>query len=1128
MSLPMSENRRGALRVLLLLALTLAALCATASSAAAAGPAWRVDSMSDTTAAPGSTFEYFITLKNVGQGETSGTVKAVITLPAGITATALSLSNNERFSCSGVPGTVITCESQPGQSLGHEQNEVFHLTTEILPTASGVLTTLISVTGGEAPPLATGDPTQITATPPAFGIDAFDGSVSADALGTPFTQAGGHPYSATTAFDLNTIKNADPFKGVGWPVEPLKDVHVELPPGLVGNPTVVGQCTAAQVAHNESPIVVKEECPPSSQVGVTLIRLNFLGTFQYIGPAPVFNLVPPPGVPARFGFNVAGTVVTLDAHLRSDGDYGLTVNGSDISEGLPVAGSSFTFWGVPADPVHFFERACPGQLAPVDGGPNCEAGVTPRAFLRNPTACTPPGVGLSTTLRVDSWDHPSEPPPAASFTSHLPPGYSLPPSMWGAAQGPTGCEKVPFDPAFDAQPASPAQAGTPSGFTFDLTIPQNDDPSTIGEGDLKKAVVTFPAGVHVSPSSASGLDGCTPAQIGFIGGGFPAPNPLHFNLEEPSCPDASKLGSVTITTPLLEKPLEGSIYLASPNDNPFNSLIAVYLVVHGPGILVKIPGQVSADPVTGQLTSTFDNQPQTPVSKIHLEFKSGPRSPLVTPSACGTYTTQAQLTSWSGRTVESDSQFMLSSDSSGQPCTPLGFNPAFNAGTSNPVAGANSPFTLALTRSDHDQQINTLTVDPPPGLIGSIANTTLCAEAQAQAGTCGEASRIGSVTVGSGAGGSPFYINSGRAYITGPYKGAPFGLSIVVPAVAGPFNLGNVVVRSAIYINPTTAQLHVVSDPFPQILQGIPLDVRDIRVNVDRPGFMFNPTSCERMAVAASVSSTQGASAAVASPFQVAGCSSLAFKPVFSASTSGSTSKANGASLRVHVAARQGPTANGGGEANIRKVEVQLPPVLPSRLTTLQKACTAGQFASDPAGCPPGSFVGTVIAHTPILKSPLSGPAILVSHGGAAFPDLVILLQGEGVRIDLTGHTQIKKGITFSRFETVPDAPVQSFDLTLPQGPHSVLAAFGNLCANTRTLTVRKRITRRIHGHVRHLTRTVKRQVAAPLSMPTTITAQNGAVLRQTTRIAVSGCAKATVKKRATHRRHAPGRRGGR
>jgi uncharacterized repeat protein (TIGR01451 family) len=1099
-------------------------LMSSVSASAFAAAVWRIDSVSNTTVAPGGTLTYLVQITSVGDAGMDGSeIDLTGTLPPGLTAvdatlatTPFNLNDPGDVPCTAGDGVspvagasdirctdAVALPAQRGAGFLPYQRLVLTVRADPGLTLGTTIASSFSVGGGGAGSMNTVDPTRVAAAPFGYGVDAFDGELL-DANGDVSTQAGGHPASATVSFDVNTFTRPGPIGGPAWPVEPPKDVIVDLPPGLVGDPTAADQCTASQLSYKAG-LETKTLCPPTAQVGTILLRTNNMPLIgPVIGPLPIFNIVPPPDVPARFGLNYEGTVVLFDATVRSGGDYGISVNSTNISQALPLAGSTVTLWGVPSDPSHDLERACPDRQVPGVGGPSCTSSAPPRAFLRNPTSCTAPGEGLAFAARTDSWFDPGVF-QETSWQTHALPGYPASPSEWGEPVGTTGCAKVPFDPLFQAGPLTPAPSSA-SGFAFDLTLPQSDEPDAVGESDLRRAVVTLPAGVRLNPSAANGLGSCSPAQIDLHGEG------------EPSCPDAAKIGTVTIDTPLLDDPLQGAIYQASPHDNPFGSLVAIYLVAKGSGVTLKLAGHVEADPVTGQLTTVFDDQPQQPFSRLHLEFFGGPGAPLTTPASCGTYTTKASFTGWNGKTVESDSNFQIS------PCLPARFSPGFTAGTVNPVAGRFSPFQLQLTRSDQDGELgalNTLTL--PPGLLADAASVPgRCTDAQAAAASCPADSHIGTVTTGSGAGPSPVYV-PGDVYLmgrqdAGPFKGDPFGLAIVVHAVAGPFDLGYVVVRSGVRIN-DDGSITTRTEPFPAILQGIPLQLRDIRVNLDRPGFTFNPTSCNPMSISGTVVSTASQQAGVSSRFQVGDCASLAFKPRFSASTAGKTSKANGASFHVHLASNEGPHSTGGtGESNIAKVDVQLPVSLPARLTTLQKACTSAQFASNPAGCPAASFVGTAIAHTPILASPLSGPAILVSHGGQAFPDLVLVLQGEGVRLNLTGHTQIKKGITFSHFETVPDAPVASFDLTLPQGPHSALTTDvpgRNLCANTRTVTVTKRVTRRVHGHNRKVKVKAKKAVAASLLMPTTLTAQNGAIIHQNTKIAVTGCVKAKVVKHA-------------
>ena len=554
----------------------------------------------------------------------------------------------------------------------------------------------------------------------------------------------------------------------------------------------------------------------------------------------------------------------------------------------------------------------------------------------------------------------------------------------------------------------------------------------------------------------------------------------------PTCPEASSVATAEVRTPLLPEPLVGAVYLAQQNANPFGTLVAQYIVLEDPkaGVIVKLAGKVIPDPVTGQLVAIFENTPQLPFSDLTLHFFGSARAPLSTPPLCGTYTTQAAITPWSGNApAEPSSNFEITSGPDGAPCSdPRPFAPQFNAGSANVQAGEFTPFTMTMTRPDADQTLAGITLHMPPGLSGSLSKLELCPEPQASQGACGPGSLIGTTIVSAGLGGAPFTVQGGKVFITGPYKGAPFGLSILNPAKAGPFDLGYVVVRAKIEVDPTSAALTVVSDALPTIIQGIPLQLQHVQVNIDRPEFTFNPTDCNPMQISATLSSTEGASATGSSTFQVTNCADLGFTPKFAVSTSGHPTRATGESLDVKLSYPLGPKL-----ANIAKVKVELPKQLPSRLTTLQKACPEATFAANPEGCPTASKVGQAVASTPVLSGALTGPAYFVSHGGAKFPELIVVLKGEdGVTVDLHGETYISKtGITSSTFATVPDVPVGSFELDLPQGQYSALAANGNLCKSK-------------------------------LVMPTEFVAQNGAKLDQSTKIQVTGCPKV---KQATHKR---------
>ncbi len=602
--------------------------------------------------------------------------------------------------------------------------------------------------------------------------------------------------------------------------------------------------------------------------------------------------------------------------------------------------------------------------------------------------------------------------------------------------------------------------------------------------------MTLPEGMTLNPSSADGLTACSEQQVGVA-----SKDPVLFDASKPACPDSSKVGTVQVETPLLPEPLNGSLFVGTPYANPFHALLGGYLVIEGEGVLIKLAGRFTLDPSTGRITAMFDENPQQPFNEMRLRFTGGEHGVLITPSRCGSYATDSQLTPWSKpqSPVSAASTFTIDQD-----CGTGGFAPTFTAGTAASRAGAFSPFLASFSRTDAESHLAGLRFTLPPGATAKLAGVPLCSDADASTGNCPDASRIGSVTAGAGAG-SPIYI-SGTVYLTGPYNGGPFGVAVVVPANAGPFHLGNVVVRGAIRIDPHTAQASILSDAFPQFIgtTGVPTDVRRVDVNIDRPGFTLNPTNCNEMNVTGTLTATTGQEANVSQRFQAADCASLAFKPTFKAYTTGKTSRNNGASLNVKLTY---PTNALGKDTNIKTVKVNLPKQLPSRLTTLQKACTSTQFQTNPAGCPTASVIGHATATTPILTDPLTGPAYFVSHGGAKFPELIIVLQADGITIDLQGETFISKtGITSSTFHTVPDQPVTSFELTLPQGPNSALAANGNLCTNK-------------------------------LTMPTQFTGQNGATIKQTTPITVTGCPKKKPKKakkaRKASRRHSPHHKAG-
>lgn len=856
-------------------------------------------------------------------------------------------------------------------------------------------------------------------------------------LGPPDTQAGSHPFAITIEFELN--------KGlIGETPVPLggeaRKVAVNLPPGLIGDPTAVPQCTRPQLDD------IKTGCPAATQIGILKVGVGGTGTgLSELEPA-LYNMVPPPGAPAQFAFNLLGAHVFLDAGVRTGSDNGVTEHADNLSQRSVIL-TRATVWGVPSEHLASAEEKKLHE----------EKKLAWKAFLTLPTSC---GDSLKVTAEADTWEEPNV------FATALP----------FEAPAMTGCERLSFGPSIGIAPDTNV-ADSPAGLSVDVRVPQGEeltDPNRLVASNIKDVKVVLPTGVTVNPGRASGLTACQPSQDG-VGSEGPV-----------SCPASSRIGSVEVDTPLLRDRLQGGVYVLQ--SNPPN--IRVLLAPSGDGVNPKLVGDVHLDEATGQVITTFSETPDLPFTDLRMFVDGGPQGALVTPSACGPYSINTDFTPWATPYVQdalSENTFSVEAGAEGTPCgSQQPFAPSMVAGTTNNQADGFSPFSVTLSRRDQDEGLAQVSVQTPPGLLGLLKNVEQCGEPQAGVGECSSASEIGHTTVAAGPGAEPLYVQGGQVFLTGPYRGAPFGLSIVVPAVAGPFTLagnggpGREIVRAGIYVDPHTAQVTVVSDPLPRILDGVPLQLKKIYVTIDREGFIFNPTNCEALMAAGTLTSAQGAVAPVSSRFQAANCATLPFDPKFSASTAGRASKADGASLDVKVASKGGPQS-GGGEANIRSVRVELPKKLPSRLKTLQKACLASTFDANPANCSKESDVGTATASTPVLAHPLSGPAYLVSHGGAAFPDLEIVLQGEGITLVLDGQTRIKKGITSSTFATVPDAPISSFELRLPAGSYSVLGT--NLPAKAKYSFCKQ-----------------------TLAMPTTITGQNGAVIRQTTKIAVVGC----------------------
>jgi hypothetical protein len=1112
-----------------------------ASSADAAAPWWRLEAVPAPTILQ-SGHEGQVVLSAVDAGDegidaTSAPITITDTLPKGlkvitwtanspcgvIAATEACLKTSygsHETACSTSPGTATSGETVT--CVFKEPLPSFEVLQVFIPVAveagPGSLTNVLSVSGGErsgaggaAPDASITEHFNVGESPTGFGISRFELTAESEG-GATDTQAGSHPFQLNTLLNFNQTLTINAGSGQITPSAPalLKDLQVKLPPGLVGdtNADAIPQCSGAEF----STIVGNgnvNRCPNNTAVGVAVVSINEPAVFGYTHRVvPVFNLTPAPGEPARFGFEVLKLLVTLDTSVLTGGDYSVVASTKNTSQLAQVLGSQVILWGEPGAEAHDNSRGWNCLINGRNAGPDepAHTGCAPtsrltKSFLSLPTSCAAP---WQSSVLADSWIEPGAQEADGSAIA-ADPRWKGQDKDWSSAHL-EGCEQLPFEPSISVEPETHT-ANTPSGLTVDVHLPQAPtlELGGLAVSAIKETTVTLPEGVLLSPSAANGLEACSTGLVGFTGAhefepGTPTltftrhvPEPAELAPGVNFCPNGSKVGVVHIKTPDLPNEIEGGVYLAQQNANPFGSLFAMYIVAEDPvsKVLVKLAGEISLNTSTGRVTTTFKNTPQLPFEDLKLELFGGPRASITTPPVCGSYTTEASFVPWStpSSPKTATGAFNIDSGAEGSGCAnPLPLTPSFKAGTANTNAASFTSFDLTLSKPDTNQAPTSLSMTLPPGLAALLSTVTLCPEPQASQGTCGDDSLIGHATATAGLGSQPFTENGGRVYITGPYAGAPFGLSVVIPTEAGPFNFGNVVTRSSLSVDPNTAAV-TINSALPTMINttststGVPVQLKQIHVTVDRPGFQFNPTNCSPKTIVGTLTGAQGASVPLSSPYQAANCAALPFGPKLSATTGGQASKANGASLNVKV------TSAGLGQANIQKVFLTLPKALPSRLTTIQKACTDAIFNVNPASCNEGSVIGKATIHTPVLKSPLSGPAYLVSHGNAAFPDVEFVLQGEGITLVLDGKTDIKKGITYSRFESTPDAPFTTFDTELPTGPHSAFTA--NVPASERYSLCKSKLV-----------------------MPTEITAQNGAVIKQETKVGLTGCVagKKTVK----------------
>jgi hypothetical protein len=1076
---------------------------AETGTARAAGSWWHLSSVAAPTTMPsGGEAQIVATASNLGYEDATGTLTIADKLPPGVELVPGSVRGVQ-------PGieSVLTRAGKASKLKCTEAASLVSCTTtnKVPPYGALELLATVKVTAAAGASLANevklegGAPVAplvraltVGGSPgnsgTSFGVQNYELEPENE-TGDRETQAGKHPFQLTTTLEMNQILKLDP-EGVeiatGSPAL-VRDLHFLLPPGLLGNINVLKQCSS--IAFSTIAPGATNLCPAETAIGVARIVINEPNNFHGVltETVPIFNLEPAPGEPARFGIEFDKVTVPLTTSVRTGKDYAVEVSSTNLSQAAEVLTSQVTFWGQPGSPKHDAARGWQciddERYKEEEIGHPCQHNGDENAppFLSLPTSC--PTEAPVTTVTGRSWPigagkqvFPIGPESAA--TSHFP---AL-----------TGCELLGFEPVLSVEPDTHA-ANTPTGLAVKIETPQTStlSPTGLAEADLKETVVTLPEGVMASPGAANNLQTCaaiSKEELPPIGFGFPfeklgVPEAAQLNNENilpqaEECPNASKLGTVSVKTPLLKNELHGSVYLAGQDTTLLEERLVLYLTAYDEesGVRVKLAGDVHLDQSTGRLTSTFKNSPQVPFENIVIKFFGGSTATQSTPPECGTYTTHGSFTPWSGTaTAQASGDFAITEGPGGTGCpNPASLAPAFVAGNTDTQAGAFTHFSLTIGHSDADQPLGSLTVHLPLGSAAMIANVNPCAEPPAgQEWSCGADSLIGHSTSTSGLGGSPFSLG-GTVYLTKGYGGAPFGLLVVTPADAGPFHLGKVNVRSRIFVDRNTAAVTIVSDPLPTFVRGVPVQLKQINVTVDRDDFQFNPTNCAQQSTTATIVGSKGASAAVSSPYGVTNCGALPFKPTLTASTKGNASKLNGAELRVKVTSAP-------GQANIAKTKLVLPIALPSRLTTIQKACPDTVFEVNAAACDEGSNIGSATVHTPVLKNPLTGPAYLVSHGNAAFPDVEFVLQGEGITLILDGQTDIKKGITTSTFNSVPDAPVTTFETTLPEGPHSAL---------TSNVPSAKRFS----------------LCGQKLVIPTTITGQNGVVIQQETKVPVEGC----------------------
>jgi hypothetical protein len=1047
-------------------------------ASAASSAAWKVTMTPvPTNFAPGSTSEYLVSATNVGGKASAGPIVLKATLDAELTLVGITAANADPGSLSDPTCTkaTLTCETS---EVIHSGNLITMTIKASLPVGApeDTLVSKASIVEGGGDEVSGTAPTPVGPDPVPFDFLQGTGGFSAPTTsedGQATSLAGAHPYQVTLDAGFPTEKLGNDLTGSGH----LRNLTIDLPRGFVGNPTATAElCTEAELTSEASP-----GCPDASQVGVSVVTTGLAPGAVVILSHGVYNMVPPPGAAAELGFEVGGAGVFIHAivGVRTEGEYNAYAATDDIlALGTnPVYNVQVQTWGEPSSEAHDSIRgACESKAG------TCPVDPQNTVFLAMPGDCT--GQPLRFEGHANSWEEPSQVKPAEYQSA-------------GLTENPVsieGCNELEFNPTIRAQTTTNV-SDSPSGLDFDLHQPQQtdgEDPKTGLEArytaNSKDVTINFPAGLAVNASSAGGLDACSISQIGLMTA--VGATPIHFSDDPAQCPDAAKLGEVEVISPLLgqfneshkavrdpeghaiPEPLHGSIYLAKPFANPFGSLIAVYITIEDErtGIVAKIAGEVEANPQTGQLSTTVRENPELPLEDVKVQLFKGPRAGLQTPPICATHTTTSDLVPWTspeGPNSQPTDSFQTTAAPGGGPC-PAAIGqaanaPSFSAGTISPAAGAYSPLLFKLSREDGSQRLAGLEATMPPGIAAKFVGVARCTDGEIAAAqarsqpnqgavelaspSCPAASEVGTVDVAAGAGPTPFHVQ-GRAYLAGPYKGAPLSLAIITPAIAGPFDLGVVTVRTAVYIDPTTAQARAVSDPLPQILQGIPVDVRSVQVKADRPNFILNPTSCNPMSFAGTATSASGLPAPLSARFQVGNCSALPFKPKLFTRLFGPIHRGGHPRFRAVLTAKP-------GEAGIASMVVALPHSEFIDQSHFRTICTRVQFAA--SQCPPGSIYGHVQAFSPLLDFPLEGPVYLRSSSHE-LPDVVAALRGPAsmpIAIDAVARVDsVNGGVRFS-LPTIPDAPISKAIVTAQGGKTGLFQNSTNICKGAHRVGVK-------------------------------------------------------------------------